>query len=298
MARCQLPEIMVGIGEKVIIGLSIEAMALRLGAKKMKHVDVTTTATLRPEILGKTYSSFRTNLLKPGLAKYRCVLNVDPIGEDISSEEVIKVAKAFFPHIVNNVPETPNFSMALRWCWEHTEAEYIFNLEDDWEMMKPLDLIDMLNIMDEHPNLAHLRLSMFPTKTLPEGSLKGSGLCLRQWNRYIPWNGRFFEVPREKIFQLGYSGNPSLMRGEFVRSIAQFFHPRLCPEKTLKGGFDSIRREISKWRFGAYHEFKDKAPRTIRDHGRQWREKHDFYKDRNMYFSTWERIPFDRWPRK
>lgn len=264
----------------------------------MRRIDITTTATLRPEILARTYESFTSHLLKPDLAHYHCILNVDPIGEDISPDEVIEVAKRFFPNVVSHVSEISNFALAMKWCWSHTKAEYVFNLEDDWHMLKDLDLSRMIDIMESHPNLAHLRLSMFPTKTLAEGGAKGSGLCLRQWNRYIPWNGDFFEVPREEIFSLGYSGHPSLMRGEFMRQMCYFFDPRICPEKMLKGLFLVVRQALSKWRFGVYHEYRDKAPRTIKDHGRPWREAHGMYKDRDVFFRTWERIPFDRWPKR
>ena len=260
------------------------------------RLDITTTATLRPAILGHTYATFTQRLFRPEIADYRCVLNVDPIGEELSPEIVINVARQFFPDTTAHVAEIPNFASALKWCWSNTQAEYVFNLEDDWEMLKDVDLSDMLAIMDENPTLAHLRLSMFPAKLLPEDSVKGSGLCLRQWNRYIPWNGRFFEVPPDKIGQLGYSGHPSLMRGEFVRKMAKYLWAGWCPEKTLKGSFPWIHAEMLKWRFGAYHEYLYNSPKTIRDHGRVWREQHDFYKTRQHKFLTWERIPHERWP--
>lgn len=255
----------------------------------MKNVDVTTTATLRPEILEHTYDSFTKNLFIPHVANYRCVLNIDQIGDDVSPMAVVDVARKFFSDVLWHISEKPNFGNAQRWTWSHTNAEYVFNLEDDWEMLRPVDFADMLTIMEENPTLAHLRLSSFPAKNLPKGCPKGEGVCLRQWNRYIPWNGRFFEVPEFRLKQLGYSNHPSLLRGEFCRKVAIYFHDDWSPEKTLKGRYPELRTELLKWRFGVYHEYRNGAMPTTRDHGRHWRESHNWFKHRGYGFKTWRK---------
>lgn len=252
-------------------------------------LDITTAATLRPSVLAYTYATFTQHLLRPGIADYRCVINIDTIGEDISPDKVIDVAKGFFPNVLANVCHSPSFGNAQKWTWSHTDAKYVFNLEDDWEILRPLNLADMIAIMEENPTLAHLRLSMFPAKNLPKGSPKGEGICLRQWARYIPWNGRFFEVPDWRIGQLGYCNHPSLCRGDFVRTVNKFFRDDYSPEKILKHRAPEIRSEMAKWRYGVYHEYRHAAQPTIRDHGRPWRDAHHWFKTRGYSFRTWKK---------
>jgi len=258
-------------------------------------LDITTTATLRPDILQRTYQSFTDKLLKPGIAKYHCVLHIDRIGMDVIPTEVLAVARSFFDDVTWRISDNPNFGLAQKWTWSHSRSEFLFNLEDDWQLIRDVDLSEMLSIMQRNPTLAHLRLSTFPTKTLPEGSRKGSGLCLRQWNAYIPWNGEFFEVPQRLNCKLGYSNCPSLVRGEFARNVAIYFRDDYSPEKTLKGRFRELRKELSRWRFGAYQEPHTKSSGSIRDIGRKWREENDFFKHRGFGFKTWQKAPMSEW---
>lgn len=247
------------------------------------RLDICTTATLRPGILDRTLASFRKHLFREGLAEYRYIINVDPAGEGCPAEDVLAVARRHFDEVVFNAPDEPNFPRAVRWCWMQLRSEYMFQLEDDWELLEPIDLSDMARIMDERPALAQLRLSMFPGKGTPERPL------LRQWNRYIDWNGEFFEVPRERKRSLGYCGHPAIMRSAFIERVRGHLVDRWCPEKTLKGHSALMRHILAQWEFGVYHQ--PFARPTIRDIGRRWRAEQGWYKHRGHSFHRWIPLP-------
>jgi hypothetical protein len=240
-------------------------------------LDICTTATLRPELLDHTYTSFQKHLFH-GWKGYRVILNVDPVGDDCDPMEVVAVAQKHFEIVRHRIAKEPNFPMAFKWCWLNVCNEYMFYLEDDWELFADVDLLDMVRIMEANPDLALLRLPFFHSR---------AETC-RQWNRHIPWNEEagFFEVPEEKKGQLGYSGHPSLIRGSFVRQMTPWLRADWCPEKTLKGYVPPVKQLLMQWRYGIYQ--KPLSSPVIRDIGRPWREKRRLYKHRGYSFTTWE----------
>jgi len=246
----------------------------------MIPIDVTTTATLRPEILETTLRAFTGYLFNDDSFTYRLILNIDPVGDQISPQNVIDVARGCFPgEVVANVAKYPNFSVALKWVWSQVEAEFFFNLEDDWLLMRPVSLAAMVETMKNMHRLALLRLCMFPSKT---------DTC-RQWNRHVPWNGTFFEIPDEKRGSLGYSGHPSLIRKAFISPTLPYIRNGWCPEKTLKSYLPAMATYLQWWRFGVWQE--QNAKPSIKDIGRVWRLARRWYKHRGYSFSTWEKLP-------
>lgn len=243
-----------------------------------RTIDITTTATLRPELLDETLRSFKEHLFHDW-AGYRLIINVDKIGDDVPADAVLAVARKHFSNVVHRVSDRPNFAVAQRWCWSQVASDYFFNLEDDWQMQYPLDLIDMVRLMEKYPSLALLRLNKFEAR---------EATC-RQWNRHIPWNGEFFELPHEHKSKLGYSGNPSLIRTFFVAPILDTIRDNWCPEKTLKGYTPFMKRYLEAWRFGIYAP--QNSQRSVLDIGRTWRSKHRWYKHRGYSFTTWQPLP-------
>ena len=112
-------------------------------------LDITTTATIRPDLFYKTLKTFVDRLFIHQ-KEYRLILNVDPIGEDLDPVEVVKVGKQFFKNIVYNIPETPNFAQACKWCWKNTESKFVFHLEDDWTLSRKIFINDMLDVFRQN----------------------------------------------------------------------------------------------------------------------------------------------------
>ena len=95
-------------------------------------IQVTITATNRKNILYKTLSSFMENLL------FRCnveaIINVDNVGESGSVETIFKIVGLFMHTKLSRRSLKPNFSEAFAFCWNSVDADWVLNLEDDWEL--------------------------------------------------------------------------------------------------------------------------------------------------------------------
>ena len=124
-------------------------------------LDITTTATIRPDLFYKTLQSSTKNLFFHR-KEYRLILNVDPIGEDVNPMEMVRVGKQFFDNVVYNIPDEPNLAQACRWCWQNTDSEYVFHLEDDWELERRILIGNLCIVMNKNKNMMSLR---FPKST-------------------------------------------------------------------------------------------------------------------------------------
>ena len=106
-------------------------------------ITFTTTAMPRPDILKKTYSSFSANIKDLNLKQQNLLINIDPVSHGTFEEDIEKtksVAQQYFGEVVVNVPEKPNFTAAVDWCWATAETEFVFHLEDDWELRQAINV--------------------------------------------------------------------------------------------------------------------------------------------------------------
>jgi hypothetical protein len=240
-------------------------------------IDITMTATRRHKLIKQTLSSFKQNLFHENCAGV--IINIDPFGPDNGPGEVLSTVRKYFPLRAARMAVTANFATAFKWIWSQTTMEYIFHLEDDWELLMPVDLDKMLEIMGNNPDLAILRL---PWKRTNTDSAKN-------WKYYFPWNGDFFECPEEHRREVGFCGHPSLIRGEFVRNIVNYISINKNPEKQFHHGHPEIMKEIDKWRYGVFAE--QNQPPVIRDIGRKWMIENGYRKAGNKaFFTQWEEI--------
>jgi hypothetical protein len=241
---------------------------------------ITTTACLRPELLNETYSSFR-KFMNNGDKFERVVINIDPVGNG-SIKKMKKVCLKHFIYSSFITPDTANFASAFVNVWstalnQYLNNDFIFNLEDDWELTKPVDLEEIEAIFRDFPKLAFLRLS---NHTATERTMK----C---WNKYIPWNGRFFQCPDNLKGVMGFCGHPAFIRREFVSNTLPLINPTLNPEKQFHAD-KKILEEVYKWDYGVYAD-----PNTspyIHDIGRRWMVDNGFRKKGiKAFFTNWEK---------
>ena len=226
----------------------------------MNKIDITMTATIRPLILERTLYSFTKKMLTDK-NRYRLIINVDPIGENVASKEVLKVAKKYFDDITYNYPDIPGFCKAAMWCWRQTTAEYIFHLEDDWELLCPINIDSMIDILNENPKLISLRLNKDNT---------GSNKQTRAWG--------FMYYPKISL-------NPTLFKGNFIREVVELMDPELNPEKQLRPTDKHERgRLIALITNGIYT--KDSTGIVVKDIGRSWMDKSNFTKE--IGFREWK----------
>ena len=113
--------------------------------------------------------------------------------------------------------------------------------------------------MQKFPNLQIMRLNSF-----------ASGQTMtKNWNKFIPWNGIFFEIPPNERGLLGFTGHPSLIRQSFIDEVAPKLNPERNPEKQIKGknpAFKHLFQDPN--RYGVWG-VRGKGP-VVRDIGRQW----------------------------
>ena len=109
-----------------------------------KNMCFTTTAMPRPELLERTYASFSANLSWLDFKQMKLFLHLDRYpwrlddSEDAKAEQVVEIAQKYFGEVVVKRGEYPNFSNAVKWIFTNADKDYIFNLEDDWELLVPL----------------------------------------------------------------------------------------------------------------------------------------------------------------
>ena len=241
-------------------------------------IDITMTATLRPEIIERTLSTFKQNLFKNHPC--RLIINIDPVGLDVKPMEIVDLCGRYFREITFNIAQQPSFPKAFIWTWQQVETDYLFHLEDDWCLLREVDLQKMLDLMEKHKDLATLRLSAKPSN---------KDNC-KSWNKFLPWNGEFFECPENLIRTIGMSGHPSLIRGRFVKRTIVHLDDRSNPEKQFHHfGHMPIMQEVFKWRYGLFMGREE--PKQIQDIGQRWLIDTDFRKNgpNKAFFTVWER---------
>lgn len=98
---------------------------------------VTTTSTVRPELLARTFESFRKNL--KGLP-WELKINLDytPATEEKDLHECVVICWQYFDNVEYNVEYEGNFPRAIKWLW-NTPADWVFHLEDDWLLNFPIE---------------------------------------------------------------------------------------------------------------------------------------------------------------
>lgn len=241
-------------------------------------LDILITATRRHEILQTTLESFKRNLFKDYPIKI--IINIDPVGSDETNEDCLRVCQETFPkvEILSHSPIEPNFSKAFKWTWDQARTDYIFNLEDDWELRYKVDLQNMIDILERNKNLVLLRLPYFIS----------SENMMINWTTPFHWNGEFFECPESLKMSLGFCGHPSLIKGEFVQKIAPYINTEINPEKQFHRGPPEIMTEVSRWSYGVYGQ--PNMPAYIHTLGEKWAAKTKWHKKGNKaWFLKWEK---------
>lgn len=169
----------------------------------MIKMEFSTTAMSRPKIANRTYSSFHKRLTEVDWENSTLYLNVDPLPVGVDPMVVVEVANKYFGKVVHRIPEHPNFTAAVQWCWSQVSGPYVFHLEDDWIMKQQVSLEDMVKQMQSgyHNN-------------------KIIQVFLRAYKG----------INRKKVCL-----SPSLLDGDFVRSASKIFDTSLNPEIQLRG---------------------------------------------------------------
>lgn len=213
-----------------------------------EQIAVTTTAMRRPEILARTYQSFQ-GYTRLDFKRMRLFINVDPAPRDGSTKETLEVARSFFGEVISHTPRVANFAAAVKWLWSTVDADYVFHLEDDWIMRKPVRMLDLWDQLQINPHILQVRFRGYHV-----------GNVLRR-------------------ISLG----PGLIRGEICRKISAGLKTDRNPEVQLKTlGQFSIQR-VGK----TIALTVPKGPRVIKDIGRNWAMQRGITRPKKERFIAW-----------
>jgi len=248
---------------------------------KEPKIIVAILATKRLDILFKTLSSMMERMLW----RFECeaIVNVDPVGlPQDTPKKTLSLVELFLPVLQSREALKGHFGEAFYNLWnmvtEFPEFDYVFHLEDDWELLQTVDLREMVKILKAEPDLALLRLPQF----------RSTDDQMKNWDKFFPWNGKYFECPKELRQGVGYCGHPSLIKMEYVKKCAPLINKHTNPEKQFHSGNDPLLLEVLKWRYGVFS--KPNHPNYIQDLGREWMVKNKFQKaGSKAFFTEWEK---------
>jgi hypothetical protein len=220
-------------------------------------ITFTTTATIRPSLIEQTYLSFSKQILDIDFKSCELIINVDPmpINNLIDRNKVISVAEKYFGKVTYNFPNTPNFPNALKWVWQNTKTDYIFNLEDDWSLNSSIKISDLMTLLSKNPEAIGVSL-----------------------NAYV-----FAKDP----FRLRLS--PCILKGDWARRAASYLSPDMCPEQQIRR---QLPADLMKPMLN-FPEYSISSPEKIivRDTGRAWRNNLGLIRNNGgtSNFTTWEK---------
>ncbi len=153
-------------------------------------MDFCSTSILRPNILEQCYLSFQKNLVDIDLKECRLFLNIDCVPNTQSlwawgngaawpytPKDNIAVAERFFGSVVTRIEsKRPSLHKAINWMWSQVESRYVFFLEDDWKLLRPVSVMDILDKF-KSKKLQQVRLRWEPDEFYRRGRTLTYGLA-------------------------------------------------------------------------------------------------------------------------
>ena len=242
----------------------------------MKNIDIAMTAVLRPKLLHGTLKTIVDRVVDHQ-DRFRLVINIDPIGQKVNPQMVIDVCKEHFKNVIYNVADYPSFPRAVKWIWSQTTAPYVFHWEDDVDILFPIEVSDMIRILQKHDKLSSLRL--YKAVTPKKKSFHTFG-C--KWD----YNEDGFYIARDWRRQFGL--NPVLVKRAFVKEAVGRMVEHVNPEKQFRVSQDYMKPLIQKWKYGLYT--KPGKPRLVDGRkGQRWKNQMRLDKPKGVPFLEWEK---------
>jgi len=248
------------------------------------------TATIRPEILERTFATFWQNMFSQYDYDYKLIINIDPIGDSkYLSEDILDIAGSYFSSIVYNCPDVCSFPKAVKWVWSKSTSDYVFHLEDMWLSLAHINLDHFIHIIDNYPRIGCINLYKY---VLSDGSPEPNFYRYKS-NK----DKRLFLQIRDPLL------SPGLHRGQCVRNFSKAMNNSDNPELQIWGdkkipndGRGSIRmkRCLDGWDYTIYAGnwklpfWKCATPVVNMSQGRVWKQKNGFFK--RTHFTPWEKI--------
>ncbi len=119
----------------------------------MKYtIDIMRTSASRPECLRLSTESLLKNLVMPD-TEVRWMIHEDVLNGPASDEclKIIEDSKLYEVVKFHNPPLTQ--AISLCWLMSRVTADYVINWEDDWELIKLIDVERLICLMDAYPEV-------------------------------------------------------------------------------------------------------------------------------------------------
>jgi len=222
-------------------------------------LEFTTTACNRPEILEQTYQSYTRNLKNINFKQSTLYINIDPSPNNTNISDMITVARKYFGNVIYNIPTEPNFAQAILWCFQQVKGEYFFHLEDDWNLIREVNIHDIIDII-KSPNV--------------------SQCILNKKN-----------INLKELYEPAFI--PSLFLTKIINVYIKLMNNESNPESQMKNIFRQNIFQIQKYKSQSF------APHIelSRDIGREWLKsngiKRDYDKHRTNHNQKW--TPWTTW---
>jgi len=244
-------------------------------------IDIAITATVRPKLLERTFETFYNKCFNDYCYKIKnsnlhIVINVDPVGDtkNFKQHHMIDICHKYSNNVTYNTPKKANFAKAVKWVWYNCVNDYVFHLEDDWELNRNTDLIKIINLMDNNEDLAAIKLFK---KRYPEEI------------PYIMFDSDY-DYDNDELFIAKNSGtqfglNPTLIKRSFLQEALPLMSDDLNPEKQFRQKNPVMKDFVLKYKYGMYGVPGDEA--LVKDIGTVWRNKRNIEKPKGTSFLTW-----------
>lgn len=150
-------------------------------------LEFTTTSCNRPSLLNATYASYSKNLKGVDFSKSIVYVNIDPAPNSKNIQMVEEVAKRYFGTVVVNYPSSPNFAAAALWCFSQVKGEMFFHLEDDWQLMKTIDIHSMISKLGTSnlQCILNKKKNSIATREVGEPCFVPSLIATQYWKKYL-----------------------------------------------------------------------------------------------------------------
>lgn len=218
-------------------------------------IDITMTATLRTPIHTKVFESLCKNIQTT--EDLRLIINIDCIGLEENPLDVVKNAKKYFSNIKYNISEKASHHNACIWAFDTAESAFIVNWEDDFVLLKPLNLDICKEILENDEDAALIGFDW----TFKKAEVEKAQSIIQNYKDFYYYQLK----PRLHL-------PPALHKKEYIKGVSERL--KTTTQYTDPGKFfrqKEIGREyVNKWKFYRFLG-ETKEGKLIEDIGRPWK---------------------------
>lgn len=244
---------------------------------ELEKVDFAMTSVLRPNLFDGTLKTIQKGILRHHIddINFKLILNIDPVGEKVDPMEMVEITKKYFENVIYRIAKTPSFPKAVKWVWSKTDAPYVFHWEDDVNLLRQVDVMNMIEILKKYPELSSLRLYK---AGIPKRDL------IRTFGSIWKYHPEGFYLANDWKRQFGL--NPILIKKAFVKEAVERMVVNFNPEKQFREAQKYMRPLIKKWKYGIYAKPGDRRIIDGRK-GKWWKDELKLKKPKGKTFVQW-----------